>query len=54
MIVGYSDDSLILYDIRTKYQDKVRLDVGGHTDSVKSIVFSEPENDFLCVTAGSD
>lgn len=54
VIVGYSDDSLILHDVRSKYSEKIRLEVGGHTDSVKSIVFSEHDGDFLCISGGSD
>jgi hypothetical protein len=40
VVIGYSDDSLILHDIRSGYKDKIRLEAGGHSDTVKSIVFS--------------
>jgi hypothetical protein len=40
VVIGYSDDSMILHDVRSGYKDKVRLEVGNHTDTVKSIVFS--------------
>lgn len=54
VIVGYSDDSLVLRDVRSKFEDKIRLEVGGHQNSVKSIVFSERDADVLCLTGGSD
>ena len=40
VVIGYSDDSMILHDVRSGYRDKIRLEVGNHTDSVKRIVFS--------------
>ena len=54
MIVGYSDDSLVLRDVRSKFEDKIRLEVGGHQNTVKAIVFSERDADVLCLTGGSD
>lgn len=54
ILVGYSDDSIILQDIRSQYQERIRLEVGGHTDTVKSIRFSQQDGDFLCLTGGSD
>lgn len=54
MIVGYSDDSLVLRDVRSKFEDKVRLEVGGHQNTVKAIVFSERDADVLCLTGGAD
>jgi WD40 repeat protein len=54
VVIGYSDDSMILHDVRSGYKDKIRLEVGSHTDTVKSIVFSEHDGDFLCLTGGSD
>ena len=40
VVIGYSDDSMILHDVRSGYKDSVRLEVGCHSDTVKSIVFS--------------
>jgi WD40 repeat protein len=54
VVIGYSDDSMILHDVRSGYRDKIRLEVGSHTDTVKSIVFSKHDGDFLCLTGGSD
>lgn len=44
----------MMRDIRSKYEDKVRLEFGGHQDTVKAIVFGELDNDVLCLTAGAD
>jgi WD repeat-containing protein 48 len=54
VVIGYSDDSMVLHDIRSGYKDKIRLEVGNHTDTVKTIKFSENDGDFLCLTGGSD
>ena len=54
VVIGYSDDSMILHDVRSGYKDSVRLEVGCHSDTVKSIVFSHHDGDFLCLTGGSD
>jgi WD40 repeat protein len=54
VIIGYSDDSLIMYDTRSGYRDKIRLEIGNHTDTVKSVIFCQDEGDFLCLTGGSD
>ena len=40
VVIGYSDDSMILHDVRSGYKDSIRLEVGCHSDTVKSIVFS--------------
>lgn len=33
----------------------MRLEVGGHTNTVKSVVFSQQSGvDFLCLTGGAD
>lgn len=54
-VVAYSDDSLMLHDVRSLYQERMRLEVGGHTNTVKSIVFSQQKGvDFLCLTGGAD
>lgn len=52
--MGYADDSLMLRDLRTNYQEKVRLEVNGHDDTVKTVVFNPHEDDYLCLTGGSD
>lgn len=54
ILVGYSDDSIILQDVRSQYQERIRLEVGGHTDTVRCIRFSQQDGDFLCLTGGSD
>lgn len=53
-MVGYSDDSLILYDTRSNYKDKIWLESGGNDYTVRTIAFSASEIDFLCLTGGSD
>ena len=54
-VVAYSDDSLMLHDVRSQYQERIRLEVGGHSNTVKSIVFSQQSGvDFLCLTGGAD
>jgi len=54
MLVGFSDDSLIMHDIRTSFKEKMRLEVGGHTKTVRVIKFSDTEDDHICFTASSD
>jgi len=54
VVVGYSDDSLVMHDIRSGYKDRIRMEIGSHTDTVKSVVFCQDEGDFLCLTGGSD
>ena len=54
-MVAFSDDSLLLHDIRTQYQERTRLEIGGHESTVKTICFSKQGGvDFLCLTGGSD
>ena len=40
VVVGYSDDSLVLHDVRSNYQERMQLEIGGHTNTVKSVAFS--------------
>ena len=54
VVVGYSDDSLIIYDTRSNFRDKIWLESGGHNNTVRSIAFAQNDVDFLCLTAGSD
>ena len=54
VIIGYSDDSLVIRDVRSQYSEKIWLEVGGHTNTVKSIAFSENDGDFICLSGGSD
>lgn len=54
VIVGYSDDSLIMYDIRSKYQQKIRLESAGKSCTVRSIVFSPLDGDFLFLSGDSN
>lgn len=54
VVIGYSDDSMLLYDVRSGYKDSVRLEVGCHDDTVKTVAFSQHDGDFLCLTGGSD
>jgi hypothetical protein len=53
-VVGYSDDSLIIYDIRSNFRDKIWLESGGHYNTVRSVAFPQNDVEFLCLTAGSD
>ena len=53
-VVAYSDDSLIIYDARSNFRDKILLESGGHNNTVRSIAFAQNDVDFLCLTTGSD
>ena len=55
VVIGYSDDSLVLHDLRSGYKDRIRLEVGGHSNTVRTIVLGQQDgSDFLCLTGGSD
>lgn len=53
-VVGYSDDSLVLFDTRSNFRDKIWIESGGHNNTVRSVAFASNDIDFLCLTAGSD
>ncbi len=42
----------MLHDQRSGYKDRIRLEVGGHNDTVRQIVFIDGEQ--MCLTGGSD
>lgn len=43
-----------MHDVRSHYKERIRLELGAHKDTVKSVVFSKQDSDFLCLTGGSD
>mmetsp|Transcript_11822 Transcript_11822/g.19982 ORF Transcript_11822/g.19982 Transcript_11822/m.19982 type:complete len:893 (-) Transcript_11822:38-2716(-) len=54
VVIGYSDDSFILQDVRQEYRNRIRLEHGGHSNTVRTASFSKSEGDFLLLSGGSD
>lgn len=54
VVVGYSDDSFVMRDMRSKYSEVIRLEAGGHEGTVKCVAFGNQGADFLCLSGGSD